>query len=105
MNKRKRVREERVETIKGWLVVLFLVVVFIFCGIIEQHYTLEATAGYQEEGISYFYDDRGMEWCYTNCSVVQGQRVKLVMNTNGTTDYIYDDEIVKIKPMDIVETP
>lgn len=99
---RRTTRAKRRVTVTIITLITLFIVTFTLCAKIDSTYTRDAVVGTQEEDITYFYDERGREWCATNCNVADGQEVVLEMNTNGTTDYIYDDIIVAVYPVDIV---
>lgn len=46
-------------------------------------------------------DERGQLWAFDadSDSFIVGQEVELVMSDAGTPDYIYDDEIVAVNPI------
>lgn len=93
MKRHTRVREIAMIIIT----IIFFVAMLTFCSWYESTYTREAVVSRQENNVTYFVDITGNEWTCEDCYGEEGESVKLIMDTNGTTDYIYDDIIKDIK--------
>ena len=66
-----------------------------------QQYTKPGTIWSEIDGGFTALDERGQLWTFdaTPDSFIIGQDVELVMNDAGTPDYIYDDEVVAVNPI------
>lgn len=64
-------------------------------------YTKPGTIWSEIDGGFTALDERGQLWAFdtTPDSFIVGQEVELVMNDAGTPDYIYDDEVVAVNPI------
>ena len=93
MNKRT------VETVKGVVVVVLLLCMWVACCYVECHYTRKDCVVVQTEGqFVHVEDGQGHVWCYEveGDAPCVGSTVDLHMYTNNTDSYIYDDEVVKV---------
>ena len=74
------------------------VIMFVFASWIDTHYTRKdcVVVGYVEDVVT-VEDSCGYEWQYIGEGYEIGDVVDLVMYTNHTDNYIYDDEIVEVK--------
>lgn len=83
--------------------VVFAVVAVLFVvfagrvGYWETHYNRDAIVVSFHDDVVTFEDLSGYTWTADNEGYKEGQKVRLLMSTNGTDSYIYDDEIVSIK--------
>ena len=82
------------------MTIVIIISTLLLCSYIEQRYTREAVACVEEDGIT-FVDNMGHEWSADAENVVDGQMVKLKMHTNNTDGNVYDDIVVRVKPMPI----
>lgn len=67
----------------------------------QQTYTKLGTIWNEIDGGFTALDERGQLWAFDadSDSFIVGQEVELVMSDAGTPDYIYDDEIVAVNPV------
>lgn len=67
----------------------------------EQTYTKPGTIWSEIDGGFTVLDERGQIWAFdaTPDSFIVGQEVELVMSDAGTSDYIYDDEVIAVNPV------
>lgn len=67
----------------------------------QQTYTKAGTIWSEIDGEFTVLDERGQLWAFDADpdSFIVGQEVELVMSDAGTPDYIYDDEIVAVNPI------
>lgn len=83
--------------------VIFAVVAILFVvlagrvGYWETHYNRDAVVVSFYNNVVTFEDLSGYTWTADDEGYKEGQKVCLLMSTNGTDSYIYDDEIVSIK--------
>lgn len=69
----------------------------------QQTYTKSGTIWSEIDGEFTALDERGQLWAFNaDPDFIVGQEVELVMSDAGTPDYIYDDEVVAVNP---VQTP
>lgn len=93
-------RRARVQMI-GLIVIL--IVLLMLSSYIDTRYTREATVNSINGTTVKFVDTLGYTWTATDVdNIVEGQTVVLKMYTNNTNGIITDDEIVKIKPIEII---
>lgn len=91
------------DAIGAMTVMLIMFVALVLAGTIESNYTRTAKVAKVESGIVYLDDEVGNVWEWAEEEAdefTEGQNVKMKMNTNGTTEYIYDDII---KSIEVVE--
>ena len=67
----------------------------------EQTYTKPGTIWSEIDGGFTVLDERGQIWEFyaDPDSFIVGQEVELVMSDAGTSDYIYDDEVIAVNPV------
>lgn len=91
------------KTVKGIVVIILLLGTWIACSYVECHYTRKDCVVVEvEQRLMTVVDKTGNEWCYymdsedyTDVPSV-GTVVDMLMYTNNTDSYIYDDEIVRV---------
>lgn len=68
---------------------------------VAMQYTKPGTIWSEIDGGFTALDERGQLWAFdaTPDSFIVGQEVELVMSDAGTSDYIYDDEVVAVNPI------
>lgn len=89
-----------VDTVKTVVVVMVMVAMLAACSYVEHHYTRKDCEIVRVEGTVVTVEDKaGYLWDYEveGTAPVVGERVDLVMYTNLTDSYIYDDEIVGVR--------
>jgi hypothetical protein len=88
------------EIIKAIVIVIVFVLMISVCGYIEHHYTREdcTVVGVVKDVVT-VEDKQGYVWKYTveDKAPKVGSTVDLVMYTNLTDSYIYDDEVVGVR--------
>lgn len=66
----------------------------------EQTYTKPGTIWSEIDGGFTVLDERGQIWAFNaDPDFIVGQEVELVMSDAGTPEYIYDDEVVAVNPI------
>ena len=68
-----------------------------FCSTVGTTYTREARVDEVSNGWTTFVDDNGEGWDYYTTDYTMGEKVVMVMDTNGTDNDITDDVILEIK--------
>lgn len=96
--RRRRAKKERRARV---LVLASIVLILLTTSFISTTYTREAIVERVTTECVVLRDTCGNLWEYDTVDVVEGQRVKLIMNTNLTDNDVTDDIITKIKPMPI----
>ena len=87
------------ETVKGVVVIMLLLCMWVACCYVECHYTRKDCVVVEvEQRLVTVVDKTGNEWCYEVEGDVPcvGTRVDVHMYTAHTDGYIYDDEIVGV---------
>ena len=87
------------ETVKGVVVVVLLLCMWVACCYVECHYTRkDCTVVEVEQRLVTVVDKTGNEWCYEveGDAPSVGTRIDVHMYTAHTDGYIYDDEIVGV---------
>ena len=82
--------------IKGIGVVLVLVGLLWVCSLVEQHYTRTVEVVRVEGQEITVEDNYNHQWKFFGEGFEEGQRIKVLMNTNTTDRNILDDEIVRV---------
>ena len=80
------------EKIKPWIAALLFILIIIFVGYSENHYTRLATY----YGDSKFIDKQGYVWMYDGDFEI-GNTYTLSMFTSGTDSIISDDKVLDVK--------
>lgn len=89
-----------VDTVKTVVVVMVMVAMLAACSYVEHHYTRKDCEAVRVEGTVVTVEDKGGHlWDYVveGTAPVVRERVDLVMYTNLTDSYIYDDEVVGVR--------
>lgn len=89
-----------VETVKGVVVAVLLLCMWVACCYVECHYTRKDCVVIHTEGQLVEVEDRqGHVWCYEVEGDVPtvGTVIDVHMHTAHTDSYIYDDEIVDVR--------
>jgi hypothetical protein len=82
--------------VKGLLVGMVLWVALMGCMFIEQHYTRTVEVVRVEGQEITIEDDNNYQWKFFGEGFKEGQRIKVLMNTNTTNRNVLDDEIVRV---------
>lgn len=89
--------DNTMKTLKAFATITLIIITLSFASIIETTYTRDAVVD-KTEGLSvHFVDTTGRGWWYDGCYAEVGEKVKLIMHTNNTDDYVEDDIIKDIK--------
>ena len=87
------------ETVKGVVVVVLLLCMWVACCYVECHYTRKGCVVVHTEGqLVEVEDKQGHVWCYEaeDTAPSVGTVVDVHMYTAHTDGYIYDDEVVDV---------
>ena len=82
--------------VRGLLVGIVLWVVLMGCMFVEQHYTRTVEVVKVEGQEITVEDDYNHQWIFLGEGFVEGQEIRVLMNTNTTDNNILDDEIVRV---------
>ena len=82
--------------VRGLLVGVVLCVVLMGCMFVEQHYTRTVEVVKVEGQEITVEDDYNHQWIFLGEGFVEGQEIRVLMNTNTTDSNILDDEIVRV---------
>lgn len=91
----------RVQTIIAFIVI---VIMLNIAGYVATTYTREATVNtvIEHTHAVVLEDKQEHTWIVYTEDLVEGQKVKMIMGTNGTDGFIEDDYVKRIKPVEIV---
>lgn len=82
--------------VRGLLVGVVLCVVLMGCMFVEQHYTRTVEVVKVEGQEITVEDDYNHQWIFLGEGFVEGQEIRVLMNTNTTDNNILDDEIIRV---------
>ena len=84
--------------ISSTIVMGILIGIMCLAGYVESTYSMQGTVLSHKGNIWYIEDSRGEVWEYESIALADGEEVKIIFFDNHT-HRLYDDEIVKIKPV------